>query len=141
MVAARTRSRAPASRHSTCRAARTAVPPPALLELCDQLEANPADLEGRYAYLFVDAKIEEVRDGGRVQRKCVVIAHAVHETGRREIIGLDVGKAEIEAFWTESLRSLVARGLVGVQLAISDAHPGLKAAIARVIGRRGSAAL
>jgi len=91
-------------------------------------------LEGRYPYLFVDAKIEKVRDGGRVQRKCVVIAHAVHETGRREIIGLDVGEAETEAFWTEFLRSLVARGLVGVQLAVSDAHPGLKAAIARVLG-------
>ena len=91
-------------------------------------------LEGRYPYLFVDAKIEKVRDGGRVARKCVVIAHAVHETGRREIVGLDVGEAETEAFWTEFLRSLVARGLVGVQLAISDAHPGLKAAIARVLG-------
>jgi transposase-like protein len=91
-------------------------------------------LEGRYPYVFVDAKIEKVRDGGRVARKCVVIAHAVHETGRREIIGLDVGEAETEAFWTEFLRSLVASGLVGVQLAISDAHPGLKAAIARVLG-------
>jgi transposase-like protein len=91
-------------------------------------------LEGRYPYLFVDAKIEKVRDGGRVARKCVVIAHAVHESGRREIIGLDVGEAETEAFWTEFLRSLVARGLIGVQLAISDAHPGLKTAIARVIG-------
>src|SRR5437868_9804942 len=90
-------------------------------------------LEGRYPYLFVDAKIEKVRDGGRVQRKAVVVAHAVHETGRREIIGLDIGEAETEAFWTEFLRSLVARGLVGVQLAISDAHPGLKAAIARVL--------
>jgi putative transposase len=91
-------------------------------------------LEGRYPYLFVDAKIEKVRDGGRVQRKAVVIAHAVHETGRREIIGLDIGEAETEAFWTEFLRSLVARGLVGVQLAISDAHPGLKAALATVLG-------
>src|SRR4051812_42224943 len=72
--------------------------------------------------------------GGRVQRKCVVIAHAVHESGRREIIGLDVGEARTEAFWTQFLRSLVARGLVGVQLAISDGHPGLKAAIARVLG-------
>ena len=91
-------------------------------------------LDGRYPYLFVDAKIEKVRDGGRVQRKCVVVAHAVHETGRREIIGLDIGEAETEAFWTEFLRSLVARGLVGVQLAISDAHPGLKAALATVLG-------
>jgi putative transposase len=103
--------------------------------LDDQVQAfRERPLEGRYPYVFVDAKIEKVRDGGRVQRKCVVIAHAVHETGRREIIGLDVGAAETEAFWTEFLRSLVARGLVGVQLAISDAHPGLKAAIARVLG-------
>ena len=103
--------------------------------LDDQVQAfRQRSLEGRYPYVFVDAKIEKVRDGGRVARKCVVIAHAVHETGRREIIGLDVGEAETEAFWTEFLRSLVARGLVGVQLAISDAHPGLKAAIARVLG-------
>jgi hypothetical protein len=74
-------------------------------------------LEGRYPYVFVDAKIEKVRAGGRVARKCVVVTHAVHETGRREIIGLDVGEAETEAFWTKFLRSLVARGLVGVQLA------------------------
>ena len=103
--------------------------------LDEQVQAfRQRPLEGRYPYLFVDAKIEKVRDGGRVARKCVVVAHAVHETGRREIIGLDVGAAETEAFWTEFLRSLVARGLVGVQLAISDAHPGLKAAIARVLG-------
>src|SRR3954471_13366525 len=91
-------------------------------------------LEGRYPYLVVDAKVEKVRDGGRVARKCVVVAHAVHESGRREIIGLDVGEAETEAFWREFLRSLVARGLVGVELAISDAHPGLKAALAQVLG-------
>jgi transposase-like protein len=103
--------------------------------LDEQVQAfRERQLEGRYPYVFVDAKIEKVRDGGRVARKCVVVAHAVHETGRREIIGLDVGAAETEAFWTEFLRSLVARGLVGVQLAISDAHPGLKAAIERVLG-------
>jgi putative transposase len=95
--------------------------------LDEQVQAfRQRPLEGRYPYLFVDAKIEKVRDGGRVQRKAVVVAHAVHETGRREIIGLDIGAAETEAFWTEFLRALVARGLVGVQLAISDAHAGLK---------------
>ena len=91
-------------------------------------------LEGRYPYLWLDAKVEKVRDGGRVRRKCLVIAHGVHDTGRREVIGLDVGECETEAFWRDFLRSLVARGLVGVQLAISDAHPGLKAAIAQVLG-------
>ena len=73
-------------------------------------------------------------------RKCVVVAHAVHESGRREIIGLDIGAAETEAFWTEFLRSLVARGLVGVKLAISDAREGLKNALAKVL-RCGLAAL
>ena len=103
--------------------------------LDEQVEAfRTRPLEGRYPYLFVDAKVEKVRDGGRVQRKCVVIAHGVHETGRKEIIGLDVGHAETETFWTEFLRGLVARGLIGVQLAISDAHAGLKAAIAKVLG-------
>jgi putative transposase len=91
-------------------------------------------LEGRYPYLWLDAKVEKVRDGGRVRRKALVIAHAVHETGRREVLALDVGEAETEAFWTEFLRDLVRRGLTGVQLAISDAHEGLKAAIAKVLG-------
>jgi len=103
--------------------------------LDEQVEAfRQRPLEGRYPYLFVDAKVEKVRDGGRVARKCLVIAHAVHESGRREIIGLDVGEAETEAFWRDFLRSLVRRGLVGVQLAISDAHPGLKNALAQVLG-------
>jgi transposase-like protein len=103
--------------------------------LDEQVEAfRGRPLEGRYPYLWLDAKVEKVRDGGRVRRKCLVIAHGVHDTGRREVIGLDVGECETEAFWREFLRSLVARGLVGVQLAISDAHPGLKAAIAQVLG-------
>ncbi len=58
----------------------------------------------------------------------------MHGTGRREIIALDVGASETEAFWTEFLRELVARGLVGVQLVISDAHEALKNAIAKVLG-------
>ena len=103
--------------------------------LDEQVEAfRSRPLEGRYPYLWLDAKVEKVRDGGRVVRKCLVIAHGVHETGRREVIGLDVGECETEAFWTEFLRELVCRGLVGVQLAISDAHQGLKAAIAKVLG-------
>jgi putative transposase len=103
--------------------------------LDEQVEAfRTRPLEGRYPYLWLDAKVEKVRDGGRVRRKALVIAHGVHETGRREVIGLDVGEAETEAFWREFLRDLVKRGLTGVQLAISDAHEGLKAAIAQVLG-------
>ena len=52
--------------------------------------------------------------------------------GRREVLGFDVGDSEDGAFWTAFLRSLKARGLGGVQLVISDAHTGLKAAIGSV---------
>ena len=104
----------------------------ALDEHVDAFRTRP--LEGRYPYLFLDAKIEKVRDGGRVVNKALVVAHGVHETGRREILSIDVGEAETEAFWTAFLRGLVKRGLIGVQLAISDAHAGLKAAIAKVLG-------
>jgi putative transposase len=91
-------------------------------------------LEGAYPYLWLDAKQEKVRDRGHVVSKALVIAYGVHETGRREVIGLDVGEIESEAFWREFLRSLKRRGLDGVRLCVSDAHEGLKAAIARVLG-------
>ena len=91
-------------------------------------------LEGRYPYLWLDAKVERVREPGGVRHKALVIAYGVHESGRREVIGIDVGEAETEAFWREFLRSLRARGLAGVALCVSDAHEGLKAAIAKVLG-------
>jgi putative transposase len=69
-----------------------------------------------------------------VRHKALVIAYGVHHSGRREVIGLDVGEAETEAFWRAFLRWLRARGLGGVKLAISDAHAGLKQAIAQVLG-------
>jgi hypothetical protein len=68
----------------------------ALDEHVDAFRTRP--LEGRYPYLFLDAKIEKVRDGGRVVNKALVVAHGVHETGRREILSIDVGEAETEAF-------------------------------------------
>ena len=91
-------------------------------------------LEGSYPYLWLDAKVEKVRDGGRVVRKTLVLAYGVHESGYREVIGLDVGEAETEAFWRSFLRGLVERGLTGVQLVVSDAHAGLKKAIGQVLG-------
>ena len=91
-------------------------------------------LEGQYPYLWLDAKVEKVREPGGVRHKALVIAYGVHETGRREVVGIDVGEAETEAFWREFLRSLRARGLSEVQLCVSDAHEGLKTAIAKVLG-------
>ena len=129
----------PAASTSSSRASACASRSPRSAAICRALDEHveafrTRPLEGAYPYVFLDAKVEKVRDGGRVVNKALVIAHGVHETGRREILGIDVGEAETEAFWTEFLRDLVARGLVGVGLAISDAHAGLKAAIAKVLG-------
>jgi putative transposase len=101
-------------------------------EQVDAFRKRP--LEGRYPYLWLDAKVEKVRDGGRIVRKALVLAYGVHESGYREVIALDVGEAETEAFWRSFLRELVKRGLTGVQLVISDAHAGLKKAIGQVLG-------
>src|SRR3954453_19535560 len=103
--------------------------------LDEQVQAfRERPLEGGYPYLWLDAKNEKVRDGAHVVSKALVIAYGVHETGRREVIGLDAGQIESEAFWREFLRSLKRRGLDGVRLCVSDAHEGLKHAIARVLG-------
>jgi putative transposase len=83
--------------------------------------------------LWLDAKHVKVRDHGRVVSKAVVIAYAVHESGVREVIDLDVGEVESGAFWREFLLKLKRRGLHGVRLVASDSHEGLKAAIVRVL--------
>ena len=90
-------------------------------------------LEKRYPYLWLDALYVKVREGGRTVGKAVLIATAVSETGEREILGVDVASGEMESCWRRFLESLVARGLTGVQLAISDAHTGLRKAIAGVL--------
>jgi transposase-like protein len=100
-------------------------------EHVQQFRSRP--LQGAYPYLWLDAKHLKVRDRGRVVSKALVVAYAVHDSGRREVIGLDLGEVESEAFWTEFLRGLRARGLQGLRLVISDHHEGLKTAIARIL--------
>jgi transposase-like protein len=90
-------------------------------------------LEGAYPYLWLDAKLVKVRARGHVYPKALVVAYGVHESGRREVIGLDIGETESEAFWVAFLRSLRERGLSGVRLGVSDDHVGLKNAIARIL--------
>src|ERR671935_268099 len=90
-------------------------------------------LEGPYPYVWLDATFVKVRDQGRVVSMAVVVAIGVRASGEREVLGLDVGPSEDGAFWLQFLRSLVARGLNGVKLVISDAHQGLKGAIAAVL--------
>ena len=85
-----------------------------------------------YPYVWLDALTQKVREGGRIVNVSVVVATGVNAHGQREVLGMDVGASEDGAFWLAFLRSLNARGLSGVELAISDAHQGLKQAIATV---------
>ena len=103
-------------------------------ELDEEVEGfRTRGLEGPYPYLWLDATFVKVREQGRVVSQAVVIAIGVKASGEREVLGLDVGPSEDGAFWLQFLRSLVARGLAGVKLAISDAHQGLKRAIEAVL--------
>jgi transposase-like protein len=106
--------------------------------LCQTLDAEVERfrnrwLEGPYPYVWLDATFPKVRQDDRVVSMALVIAIGVNARGEREVLGLDVGASENGAFWLAFLRSLVARGLTGVRLVTSDAHEGLKAAIAAVL--------
>ena len=106
-------------------------------KLCKDIDERVGEflnrpLTGEWPYVWLDATYLKVRQGGRIVPVAAIIAVAANTEGRREIIGLGIGPSEAETFWTEFLRSLRARGLGGVRLVISDAHTGLKAAIARV---------
>ena len=89
-------------------------------------------LEGCWPYLWLDATYLKVREGGRIVSRAVIIAVAVNEDGKREVLGVATGPSEAETFWTEFLRSLASRGLRGVKLVIADDHKGLRAAARRV---------
>ena len=106
--------------------------------LCQALDAEverfrTRPLVGPYPYVWLDATYVKAREDGRVVSQAVVIAIGVRASGEREVLGLDVGPSEDGAFWLAFLRSLVARGLGGVRLVVSDAHQGLKGAIAAVL--------
>jgi len=106
--------------------------------ICRELDAEverfrTRRLDGPYPYVWLDATFLKVRQTGKVVSMAVVIAIGVRANGEREVLGLDVGPSEDGAFWLQFLRSLVARGLAGVHLVVSDAHQGLKGAIAAVL--------
>jgi putative transposase len=91
------------------------------------LDAGPS------TYVWMDALTQKVREGGRIINVAVVIAVGVNRDGHREILGLDVITTEDGAGWLAFLRGLVARGLSGTSLVVSDAHPGLVDAIASTL--------
>ena len=107
--------------------------------LCSELDERVGaflsrPLEGDWPYVWLDATYVRSRAAGRVVNVAIVVAVAVNREGRREVLGIGVMPSEAEAFWAEFLRSLTHRGLRGVQLVVSDAHVGLKAAAAKVLG-------
>jgi putative transposase len=107
--------------------------------LCEEIDERVKaflnrPLEGDWPYLWIDATYVKTRQAGRIVSVAVIIAVAVNTDGRREVLGMTVGASEAEPFWTAFLRSLTRRGLRGVKLVISDAHEGLKKAVAKVLG-------
>ena len=104
--------------------------------LCGEIDGRVQDflarpIEGDWPYLWLDATYVKVREAGRIVSVAVTIAVGVNADGRREVLGMAVGACEAETFWTDFLRGLARRGLRGVKLVISDAHEGLKAAVAQ----------
>jgi putative transposase len=106
--------------------------------LCEEIDGKvkaflERPIEGDWLYLWIDATYVKVRQNGRIVPVAVIVAVGVNSDGRREVLGMDVGPSEAETFWTAFLRKLARRGLRGVQLVISDAHEGIKAAVAKVL--------
>src|SRR5216110_49886 len=90
-------------------------------------------IEGEWPYVWLDATYVKARRDGRIVSVAVIVAVGVNSDGRREVLGLAIGTSEAEVFWTDFLRKLARRGLRGVKLVVSDAHEGLKAAVAKVL--------
>jgi putative transposase len=106
--------------------------------LCEEIDEKvkaflTRPIEGDWPYLWVDATYVNVRQNGRVVSIAVIVAVGVNSDGRREVLGMNIGPSEAETFWTAFLRKLSRRGLRGIKLVISDAHEGLKAAVAKVL--------
>ena len=107
--------------------------------LCEEIDERvktflDRPLEGDWPYLWIDATYVRVRNNGRIVPVAVIVAVGMNADGRREVLGMDVGPSEAEPFWTDFLRTLRRRGLRGVKLVISDAHEGIKAAAAKMLG-------
>jgi putative transposase len=106
--------------------------------LCAEIDGKLAaflnrPLEDDWPYLWLYATYVKVRENGRIVSVAVIVAVAVSNHGRREVLGISIGASEAETFRTDFLRSLARRGLRGVKLVISDAHERLKAAAAKVL--------
>jgi len=86
-----------------------------------------------YPYLILDARYEKVREAGVIVSQAVLVAVAVDEDGRRQILAVELANRESRSSWRDFLSGLKARGLTGVEFVVSDNHEGLKAAIREVL--------
>ncbi|GAB3144441.1 hypothetical protein GCM10027161_35300 [Microbispora hainanensis] len=100
--------------------------------MVEQFRSRPLD-GAPYTFVWIDALTQRVREGGRTVSVHALVATGVNADGHREILGLDVTSSEDGAGWLAFLRGLVARGLTGVELVVSDCHAGLRDAIAATL--------
>jgi transposase-like protein len=110
-----------------------------VLRLCKEIDVRvkaflERPIEGDWPFVWLDATYLKARQHGRIVSVAAIVAVGANTEGRREILGLAIGPSEAETFWSDFLRTLNRRGLTGVKLVISDAHEGLKAAAAKVLG-------
>ncbi|MFB9477717.1 IS256 family transposase [Nonomuraea salmonea] len=101
-------------------------------QMVSEFRNRPLDA-GPYTFVWIDALTQKVREGGRTVNVHALVATGVNADGHREILGIDVVSSEDGAGWLAFLRGLVARGLSGVSLVISDCHAGLRDAIASTL--------
>ncbi len=109
-----------------------------ILRLCEEIDSKvkaflDRPIEGDWPYIWIDATYLKVRRVGRIVSVAVIIAVGVDTDDRREILGVEIGAPEAEPIWAEFLRKLTRRGLRGVKLVVSDAHEGIKPAVAKVL--------
>ena len=116
----------------------TSVSKSSVSRICQELDDEgrtfrDRPIEEETPYVWLDALYEKAREGGHVRSAAVVVAIGVTAQGTRAVLGVEVGDTESEHFWKSFLRSLVRRGLKGVQLVVSDAHTGLQKAVRQVL--------
>jgi len=102
--------------------------------LDDVLDAWRKRPLGEVRVLYLDARYEKVRVDGQIRDVAILIASGVGKDGRRRILGVSVSLSEAEVHWRAFLEDLVARGMQGIQLIVSDDHAGLRAARRSVLG-------
>lgn len=105
-------------------------------EVCKELDQSVNEFRNRrldkpYPFVFVDATYFKTRENHRIVSKAFMVAVATNSEGKREIIGFDVYDNESNDTWFMFMESLKKRGLTGLKMITSDAHPGIIYAISK----------